>query len=92
MMAMHDVKIWPEFFDDVQTGRKSFELRKNDRGYKVGDLILFREWEPNTATFSGRHCTKLICYVLDGIGQGAIKPFHGLIIGYAILGLKDTQS
>ena len=87
---VHELKIWPEFFDDVADGRKPFELRKDDRHYKVGDVLLLREWEPNTATYSGRECRKRVTYKLEGLGPGAITPYHGLSRGYAILALGEV--
>lgn len=89
MTTTHDLKLWPEFFDDVQSGKRSFELRKNDRGYQVGDVLLLREWEPNTATYSGRQISKRIVCKVDGIGTGGIVPLRGLAHGYCILGLAD---
>lgn len=42
----HELKIWPEFFKAVVDGRKRHELRKWDRPFCVGDLILLKEWDP----------------------------------------------
>lgn len=42
----HKLKCWPEFFIVVQSGRKNFEIRKNDRDYKVGDELILSEWAP----------------------------------------------
>ncbi|WP_414730659.1 DUF3850 domain-containing protein [Bacillus badius] len=38
-MATHDLKIWTEYFQEVQKGNKNFEIRKKDRNFKVGDTI-----------------------------------------------------
>lgn len=38
-MTIHELKTWPDFFRDVADGRKKFEIRKDDRDYKVGDLL-----------------------------------------------------
>jgi hypothetical protein len=46
MPTVHELKSWPEFFEPVYTGRKNFELRKNDRHFQVGDVIRLREWRP----------------------------------------------
>lgn len=54
-MKEHELKCWPAFFDDVASGKKTFEVRQNDRDYKVGDVLFLREFEPC------RHC--------DGFGQ-----------------------
>ena len=40
-MKLHELKIKYEYLKEVQAGRKTFELRKNDRDYQVGDLIKF---------------------------------------------------
>lgn len=97
MPKTHHVKIWPEFFDAVDSGIKPFELRKDDRHYAVGDTVVLQEWEPNTARFSGRTTTKIITHKTDGLGPGAITPLHGLSRGYCILGLaappmRQTES
>ena len=42
----HELKTWPEFFIETRGGRKKFELRKNDRDFRVGDQLLLKEWDP----------------------------------------------
>lgn len=42
----HDLKIWPQYFCRVQDGSKTFEVRKNDRGFQPGDTVVLREWDP----------------------------------------------
>ena len=53
---MHELKSWPEFFEAILNGRRTHELRRNDRGFKVGDLVLLREYNRYTDTFTGRTC------------------------------------
>ena len=76
---VHSVKIGKEFFEDVKNNIKTFELRKNDRNYKVGEILELHEYEAGEET--GRTCRKLITYML--------KEFTGLQDNYCILGLKD---
>lgn len=78
---VHDVKLGTTFFDDVKSGRKTFELRKNDRGYKEGDTIVMHEYKDGTTT--GRTITKRIVYMLE--------DFTGLEDGYCILGLETVE-
>lgn len=78
---VHDVKLGTTFFDDVKTGRKTFELQKNDRGYKEGDTIVMHEYKDGTTT--GRTIEKKIVYMLEG--------FTGLEDGYCILGLGEAE-
>lgn len=78
---IHDVKLGATFFEDVKTGRKTFELRKNDRGYKEGDTIVLHEYKDGATT--GRTITKKIVYMLE--------DFAGLEDGYCILGLGAVE-
>ena len=43
-MAEHSLKTWPEPFAAVLAGEKTHEVRVNDRGYAVGDVLELREW------------------------------------------------
>lgn len=79
---VHDVKLGTTFFDDVKTGRKTFELQKNDRGYKEGDTIVMHEYNDGTTT--GRTIEKKIVYMLE--------DFTGLEDGYCILGLGEVKA
>lgn len=45
-MALHDLKCWPEPFAALEAGTKRHEVRRNDRNYKVGDVLGIREWKP----------------------------------------------
>lgn len=44
---VHRLKVAPEFFEEVQAGRKKAEYRYDDRGFEVGDLIMLVEWTAN---------------------------------------------
>lgn len=74
----HQIKLGAEFFDDAAAGRKSFELRKNDRNYKEGDMLEMEEIKDGKKT--GRKCSKHIVYMMEN--------FEGLEDGYCILGCE----
>lgn len=78
-MMIHELKILPEYFEAVTDGTKRFELRKDDRGFTVGDEIILKEW--NGTEYTGRSVKKQISYIL--------KNYTGLAKGYAVLSLKD---
>ena len=92
MKKVHELKSWPEFFLDIHNGKRTFDLRKNDRNFKVGDVIKLREWEPTTNAYSGREILKRITYIMEGVGPGGIPPYHGLGREYSILGITDAQT
>ena len=78
MKVTHQIKLEAEFFDDAAAGRKSFELRKNDRDYKKGDVLEMEEVKDGKKT--GRKCSKRIVYMMEN--------FEGLEDGYCILGCE----
>lgn len=61
---MHDLKTWPEPFADIWAGRKSYEVRKADRPFKVGDHLRLYEWDPATGRDSGREVGARVTHVL----------------------------
>lgn len=75
----HDLKILPEYFNLVKEGKKRFEIRKDDRGYKEGDIINLKEFDGTY--FTGKEVQCKILYKLDG-GQ------YGLKEGYCILSIE----
>jgi ASC-1-like (ASCH) protein len=66
-MTTHELKIWPEYFEAVVDGRKTFELRKADRDFKIGDIILLKEYIPDYENphYTGRKIRVKITYILD---------------------------
>ena len=57
-------KIWPEYFSRILSGEKTFELRLADWEFKVGDVLVLKEWDPKTKEYTGREIEKEITYVL----------------------------
>lgn len=49
----HDLKTVRPYFGAVWDGTKTAELRKNDRGFQVGDLMLLREYLPDEFHYTG---------------------------------------
>jgi len=63
-MRLHRLKTWPPYFADSMFGNKSFELRINDRDYKVGDYIVLEEWDPKTEEYTGQSLMRHVTYIL----------------------------
>lgn len=74
-MKTHELKIAPEFFDAVVRGDKTFEVRRDDRGFKVGDLLHLQEHDPDTHKWTGRACIRRVSYILPGGAYGIDKAF-----------------
>ena len=90
-MKTHELKCWPEFFEPVSDGSKTFELRKNDRHFAIGDVLHLREWDDHIESYTGRECRRKITYMLEGVGGGCIPPYLGLMRGYVILSLVNEE-
>lgn len=86
-MITHNVKIWPQFFDDVQDGRKPFEYRRDDRPYEVGDIMHLSEYRPGVGEFTGRAVDVVITYVMR---YDRSTEKIGLPPGYCILGIRPV--
>ena len=86
---VHELKTWRIFFDDLASGMMTFNIRREDRDFGIGDIALFREWLPTEDRFSGRETRKLITYVVHG-GAGNFRPLAGLKPGYCVLGLAEV--
>ena len=86
---LHELKIDKHFADAVLAGRKTFEVRRNDRGFNAGDLVRFEVVERGAAFVFSRESHPLngemyrIGYVLSGWGleEGyvafSIAPVYG---------------
>jgi len=82
-MKIHKLKTLTEYFDEVQNGVKSFEIRKDDRGFKVGDRLELMEYNQESGSLTGRFCQRRITYILSG-GQ------FGLEKGYIAMGIEPV--
>ena len=57
-------KIWPEFFQKILDGDKTFEVRLADFECKPGDVLVLKEWNPKTKKYTGRVLEKKVTYVI----------------------------
>jgi hypothetical protein len=81
----HDIKSWPEHFAASAAGLKPFEVRKNDRDYRVGDRITLHEWIPLGAG-DGRYTGRTLEQDVIFITRNAI----GLQEGYVSMGIAQV--
>jgi ParB family transcriptional regulator, chromosome partitioning protein len=78
--SLHFLKIWPAFFAQITSGKKTCELRKNDRGFKVGHMLCLQEFDPKRKIYTGLETQVSV--------TGIIENFKGLERGYCILSIK----
>lgn len=62
---LHELKTWPTPFEAILEGRKTYELRVDDRNYQVGDTLQLREWDGKSG-YSGRTITVSVTYKTSG--------------------------
>lgn len=63
---IHHLKTWPDYFEKMVSGEKTFEARKNDRDFKVGDILNLQEWDNETEQYSGRELNVKVIHILRG--------------------------
>jgi hypothetical protein len=64
---IHILKISPLYYKAVDTGVKTFEIRVNDRDFKIGDILILNEYDDDTSDYSGRFMIFTIGYILHGV-------------------------
>ena len=69
---IHELKTWKEYFQEVFLGRKTFEVRKNDRDFQKGDTLILEEWDNKKQEYTGRRMVMNVSYILQG-GQFGIE-------------------
>jgi hypothetical protein len=80
-ILVHELKTWPEFFKSVASGDKDFEIRKDDRDFRVRDILWLREWDPANADYTGRELYRQIKYMTE-------KDNPWVKEGFKVLGLR----
>ena len=79
-MKKHELKILPKYFQAVWDGKKTFELRKDDRDYAEKDLLVLREWDGEQ--YTGSALVVEVTYILRN------APEYGLADGYCIMSIN----
>lgn len=62
-MKKVEKKVWPEYFEEIIKNKKTFELRLNDFDINEGDILVLKEWNPETKNYTGRELEKVVGYV-----------------------------
>lgn len=98
-MGKHNFKLATAYFDAVKSGAKNFEVRRDDRGFQKGDVLVLRRYGFDWLTRKDAYLNafdrggvesdaetlhRRITYVLTG-GQFGIEP------GYVVMGLEPCE-
>lgn len=89
----HELKTDPQVFDDVLKGRKTFEIRKDDRDFTVGDMLKLRKTlhtgeemrQGSPLEYVEPPLYVYVTYILRG-------PIYGLADGWVIMGIIPRDS
>lgn len=92
-MKTHVLKTDPLAFQAVVDGLKTYEIRKNDRDFAVGDAVSLRETRHSgemmaggaPLEYTGRQLIRRISHVLTG-------PTYGLAAGWSILSIQPLEA
>lgn len=79
-MKDHNLKIEHQYFVHVISGLKTFEIRKNDRDFKVDDILILNEIDSD-AQLTGRIYHVQITYITDYAQQE----------GYVVMGIVPFE-
>ena len=60
----HELKTWPQYFQALWAGAKTFEIRRN-MTFKVHDEIVLQEYDPEEDDYTGREIEGFITYLTD---------------------------
>ena len=70
----HNLKILPEYYLELVSGAKTFELRKDNRNYQIGDTVVFSILNSDGIITPSNTIWK-ITYVIRGGQYGLDKEY-----------------
>ncbi len=80
----HKLKTWPAFYKYVDSGEKTFEIRKDDRDFEVGDTLVLQEYAFGKLT--GKECRRKITFIIT-----MYPLFDDNYVGMSIKPIEDEE-
>ena len=78
---IHELRCDFELFPDCVEGRKRFDIRKNDRGFRVGDVLkMLQTNRHDRDSYTGHHAFFSVDYIIQDSN-------YGLKDGYCVMGI-----
>jgi ribosomal protein S17 len=78
----HYLKTWPEYYERVVSKKKTVEIRKNDRDFRVGDILILQEYYPETKQYTGRQAGFGVTDIVENASM------FGLMDGYVAMSIR----
>lgn len=84
----HEVKSWTWLFQKAKDGSKTSDVRdKTERDYKVGDVMLMREFDQQKGTYTGDSIKVRITHIISNDTPCAMSS-NGLAKNLCILSIR----
>ncbi len=84
---IHELKIIPKYFQPLLERTKNFEIRYNDRDFKVGDYLRLKEYDyEKSIRYTGRELVVIVTYILRAEGS-----FFSFLDDYIIMAIRHLK-
>lgn len=85
---IHELKCWRGPFAELLAGRKTFEYRKDDRRFEVGDSLVLRQWDEVVQAYTSERVNTLHARVTHILRA----PNFGVPDGFVVLSLGGVRT
>jgi len=87
MNFTHEIKAWPEYYAQIESGEMTFNIRNDDRGYSEGDILIISEFVPESRTYPERKYGDFTGRKLKRRINRVFRNIPGLEYGYVAMTL-----
>jgi len=84
MAKIHNLKTWSYWFKKIKSGEKKFEIRFNDRNFKIGEVLHLMNYDPVEKTLSDEGVHKTI--------KNVYRDVFGLEENYVVLIFEPEEN
>ncbi|MBD3280416.1 DUF3850 domain-containing protein [Candidatus Dojkabacteria bacterium] len=81
-------KVWPKYFEAIKSGEKNFEYRLADFECNPGDVLVLKEWDPETKEYTGQSLEKEVTFVFKTKEEEFWSPEEIEEHGFQVIGIK----
>lgn len=75
LLTNHDLKTQEIYYQAILEGKKTFEIRKADRDYRVGDVLKLSEYNNKEKIYTGRYLKCIVNFMMIGEQFGIEKGY-----------------